>query len=62
MTSSFVAEIMIKVWRNVEEEDWSVEINGLRHDHVPSETLEALVECAIIAAETLIQTETQLTQ
>jgi hypothetical protein len=35
-------------------EDWSVEINGLRHDHVSSKTLEDLVECALIVAQKLL--------
>ena len=44
--------INIKMWRNDEEQDWSIEINGLRHEHVTSEIVEALVECALIVAET----------
>jgi hypothetical protein len=31
--------------------DWSIEINGLRHEHVTSEIIETLVECAVIVAE-----------
>jgi len=31
--------------------DWSVDINGLRHEHVTTEVMEALVECALIVAE-----------
>ena len=27
-------EINIKLWRNDGAEDWSIEINGLRHEHV----------------------------
>ena len=44
-------EIKIKLWRNDETQDWSIEINGLRHEHVSSEILEDLVECALIVAE-----------
>lgn len=52
-------EIKIKLWRNDEPQDWSVEINGLRHDHVSSEILEDLVEAALIVAETwLMETTT----
>jgi hypothetical protein len=41
----------IGLWLNDEALDWSIEINGLRHEHVTSEILEALVECALIVAE-----------
>jgi hypothetical protein len=33
---------------NDESLDWSVKINGQRHEHVTSEVMEALVECALI--------------
>jgi hypothetical protein len=33
---------------NDDAEDWSTETNGLRHDHVTSEIMEYLVECALI--------------
>jgi hypothetical protein len=42
----------IEILRNDESFDWSVEINGQRHCHVPSEVMEALVECAVIVAQT----------
>jgi hypothetical protein len=45
-------QLKIDVWHNDEALDWSIEINGLRHEHVTSEILEALVECALIVAET----------
>jgi hypothetical protein len=49
-------EITIRFWRNAEArnaeaQDWSVEINGLRHEHVSSEILEGLVETALIVGE-----------
>jgi hypothetical protein len=44
-------QIKIDLWHNDEALDWSIEINGLRNEHVTSETLEALVECALIVAE-----------
>lgn len=43
--------IEIQMWRNDESLDWSVEINGQRHEHVTGEVMEALVECAVIVAE-----------
>jgi hypothetical protein len=46
-----IREIKIRLWRNVEAQDWSVEINGLRHEHVSSEILEDLVEAALIVGE-----------
>jgi hypothetical protein len=46
-----IREIRIRLWRNDEAQDWSVEINGLRHEHVSSEILEDLVEAALIVGE-----------
>jgi hypothetical protein len=44
--------VEIKMWLNDDSLDWSVEINGQRHEHVTSEIMEALVECALIVAQT----------
>jgi hypothetical protein len=44
-------QITIDLWRNDEALDCSVEINGLRHEHITSEIMEDLVECALIVAE-----------
>jgi hypothetical protein len=44
-------EIKICLWHNDESLDWSTEINGQRHEHVTSEIVEALVECALILAQ-----------
>ena len=44
-------QIRIYLWRNDEALDWSVEINGLRHEHITSEIMEDLVECSLIVAE-----------
>jgi hypothetical protein len=44
-------QITIDLWHNDELLDWSIEINGLRHEHVTSEVAETLVECAMIVAE-----------
>jgi hypothetical protein len=44
-------QIKIDLWHNDEVQDWSIEINGLRHEHVTSEIIETLVECAVIVAE-----------
>jgi hypothetical protein len=49
-------EINIKLWRNEELHDWSMEINGRFHQHVSNEGLTDLVESAlIVAAKSLIQ-------
>jgi hypothetical protein len=49
-------EINIKLWRNEELHDWSMEINGRFHEHVSNEGLTDLVEGAlIVAAKSLIQ-------
>lgn len=49
-------EINIKIWRNEDLRDWSMEINGRFHEHISSEGLTDLVEGAlIVAAKSLIQ-------
>jgi hypothetical protein len=49
-------EINIKLQRNDELKDWSMEINGRLHEHVPDVGLTELVEGAlIVAAKSLIQ-------
>jgi hypothetical protein len=55
-------EIKINLWHNDEAMDWTVEINGVRHEHVTSEILEALVECELIVAENLVVRVTELLQ
>jgi hypothetical protein len=46
----------MKLWRNDEFRDWSIEINGRSHEHVPDAGLTELVEGAlIVAAKSLIQ-------
>jgi hypothetical protein len=47
-------EINLKLWRNEQTQDWSVEINGLRHERVTAQTLEDLVESALIVTEKLL--------
>ena len=49
-------EINIKLWRNEERHDWSMEINGRFHEHISNDGLTDLVEGAlIVAAKSLIQ-------
>jgi hypothetical protein len=49
-------EINMKLWRNDEFRDWSIEINGRIYEHVPDEGLAELVEAAlIVAAKSLIK-------
>ena len=43
-------EIHIRLQRNDELKDWSMEINGRLHEHVPDEGLTDLVEAALIVA------------
>jgi hypothetical protein len=44
-------EINVKLWRKDNADDWSIEINGLRHHKVSTEITEYLVECALIVAD-----------
>ena len=54
-------EINVKLWRNHHEQNWSVEINGDRYDHVEIGVIEELVERALIVSEAdLMQAKTQL--
>lgn len=43
-------EINIKIWLNALE-DWSIEINGLRHEHISAQVMEDLLEASMIVAE-----------
>jgi hypothetical protein len=55
-------ELTLKLWWN-ETRDWSIEINGLRHEHVCTEIMEDLVEVALIVAEnSLTDAETRRLQ
>ena len=45
-------ELKICMRHHDESLDWSIEINGQRHEHVTSDVMEALVECALIVAQT----------
>jgi uncharacterized protein (UPF0147 family) len=53
-TESTVVEqaLWVHMHYNRQSHDWSVTINGHLHEHVTSEVVEALVECAMICAET----------
>ena len=47
-------EINLKVWLDDQAGDWSIEINGVRSEHVTSEILEDLVEVELIKAEKVL--------
>jgi hypothetical protein len=48
-------EINVKLWRNDDFRDWSIEINGRTYEHLSDEGLTELVEAAlIVAAKSLI--------
>jgi hypothetical protein len=49
-------QIKINLWHNDQSMDWSIEIDGLRNEHVTSEVIETLVECALIVAEKSLAT------
>jgi hypothetical protein len=46
-----VYEIIIKIWRNELEKDWTVEINGERHEAVTIERAQELAHCSVLDAE-----------
>jgi hypothetical protein len=43
--------ILIVLYRNSTQRDWSVQIDGIRFDHVSTETLDDLVEYSSLAAQ-----------
>jgi hypothetical protein len=53
-------EITVKLWHN-DSDDWSIEINGLCHEHVTSAIIESLVECELIVAETSLAKDCRAT-
>ena len=44
-------EIVLKLWRNEREKDWTLEINGERHEAVAIEWVHELVYRAMLDAE-----------
>jgi hypothetical protein len=48
-------EIWITLWRDEQGKDWNVEINGHVHMHLTSQSVEDLVEAAVINAEQVIE-------
>jgi hypothetical protein len=46
-----VREILFRLWRNEEDKDWTVEINGERHEAVTIEWVQELVYRAVLDAE-----------
>jgi hypothetical protein len=53
-----VEAIWITLWWDDQGRDWNVEINGHRHLHVTSQSVEDLVEAAVITAERAIEEAT----
>jgi hypothetical protein len=47
-------EIHITFWTHERGESWSVEINGKFYSHIPTTTVDELVEYAVVAAEEAI--------
>jgi hypothetical protein len=43
--------IVIKLWRHVENEDWSIQINGEFRSHVSAATVDELTEYVVLAAQ-----------
>jgi hypothetical protein len=51
-------EINIKLWRHREEQDWSAEVYGRRHEHISIKTVDELVEYVLVATQqALLETE-----
>jgi hypothetical protein len=44
-------ETNIRLLRNLEEKDWSVQIDGKLYDHISTNTLDDLLEYTSIAAQ-----------
>jgi hypothetical protein len=50
----------IRLLRNLEEKDWSVQINGKLYDHISTSTLDDLLEYTSIAAQQSLLESKQL--
>jgi len=46
-----VREILFRLWRNEEDKDWTLEINGERHEAVTIEWVQELVYRTVLDAE-----------
>jgi hypothetical protein len=46
-----VHEINIKIWRNEQDKNWTVEVNGTRFEGVTMEQIKALFYDALLDAE-----------
>jgi hypothetical protein len=44
-------ELTIRIHLNEPPNDWSLEINGQRYEHIPTDVLEELVNVAVIEME-----------
>jgi hypothetical protein len=55
---SNMEEIRIRLWLDEQCQDWHVEINGRRYTHVTSQSMEDLIEAAVITAENVIEQAT----
>lgn len=51
-------EICITLWWDKQGRDWNLEINGHVHMHLTSQSVEDLVEAAVITAEQVIEETT----
>jgi hypothetical protein len=51
---SLLEEINIKLWRHLEEQDWSADIHGRLHEHITTQTVDELVEYFVVAAQQLL--------
>jgi hypothetical protein len=46
-----VHQIVLKLWRNEQEKDWTLEINGVRHEAITIEWVQELAYRALLDAE-----------
>jgi hypothetical protein len=47
----FTTQGITKKYGSIRRDDWSIDINGLRHEHVSSQIIAGLVEASMIIAE-----------
>ena len=53
-------QLNVRLWPNVQEENWSVEINGKSYEFISIEEVDELVKRALVnAQESLIDTTTR---
>ncbi len=58
----FMRELSFRIWRNQQEQNWSIEINGKSYEFISLESVNRLVKDALIDAAESVADKTSHTQ